>query len=803
MFKKYIMIPLGGIGSRFKEKNYKEPKALIEVNGKPIIYWLIDNLKIINSTTIIIPYNFNEYKDMCFENKLKKKYPDIDFKFYPIYNNTRGAVETIKIGIDYLINDLIYYPVINTVKALELNNYPILCIDSDNFYLNDIINEWNGENKIFVFNDKKEDPIYSYVKCDSSGKILKIIEKEKISDLACCGAYGFSSIKVLYEYTNKLIDNKIYQKNEFYTSGIIQLMIDNKISFKANIINNKDYFTLGTPGNLEKFKTIFLLDLDGTLVSTDNIYIDVWKELLIEFNLKTNNNFFDYFIKGKSDKQVLKYILPNITNEKINEISLKKDKLFLKKINNDILFDGVIDFFEIIKNSMIAIVTSSNRKAAQSILNNTKISEYVNLLVAAEDCKKHKPHSEPYNNAIKKLNFNYENIIILEDSISGYLSAKQITPHLYIKSSDLNNDDIFRTNKFKNFSNLKNIYNIKKISNNENNTIFSDIAKIFPIKEILKSSINLKTGYICNIDLYDIIYKDNTKKSVVLKLNNDGNILSETAKKLEMYKKEIKFYKDIAPLININVPKCYHIIDNNRFKGVLLENLFEYKGTFDSDLNNDINKCFIVIKNICDLHLKFIFNNQSDIILSMSDLKKVNQIKHYYDLVNYRYQKFKDNVKFLLSTSSLSIFNKIYENFEKIGNKLSTFPLNFCHGDYKSPNIFYKCDNSIIILDWQYIHLGKGVSDLVFLMVESINFNEKLCNTLKNLYYLLYFEGNKNYTYEQYDYDFKLSLCMFPFFVCVWFNSEDLEKLIDSTFPLRFLRNLENYYKYYLINFEI
>ena len=157
MFKKYIMIPLGGIGSRFKKNNYKKPKALIEVNGKPIIFWLIDNLKIINSTTIIIPYNFNEYKDTYFENKLKKKYPNIDFKFYPIYKNTRGAVETIKLGIDYLINDLIYYPVINIVKALELNDNPILCIDSDNFYLNDIITEWNGENKIFVFNDKKEE----------------------------------------------------------------------------------------------------------------------------------------------------------------------------------------------------------------------------------------------------------------------------------------------------------------------------------------------------------------------------------------------------------------------------------------------------------------------------------------------------------------------------------------------------------------------------------------------------------------------------------------------------------------------
>ena len=48
-----------------------------------------------------------------------------------------------------------------------------------------------------------------------------------------------------------------------------------------------------------------------------------------------------------------------------------------------------------------------------------------------------------------------------------------------------------------------------------------------------------------------------------------------------------------------------------------------------------------------------------------------------------------------------------------------------------------------------------------------------------------------------------LSLCMFPFFVCVWFNSEEMNKLIDSTFPLRFIRNLDKYYQYYLKDFNL
>ena len=41
-----IIIPLGGIGKRFSELGYSDPKPLIKALGKEIIFWLIDCLKI-------------------------------------------------------------------------------------------------------------------------------------------------------------------------------------------------------------------------------------------------------------------------------------------------------------------------------------------------------------------------------------------------------------------------------------------------------------------------------------------------------------------------------------------------------------------------------------------------------------------------------------------------------------------------------------------------------------------------------------------------------------------------------------
>ena len=94
----------------------------------------------------------------------------------------------------------------------------------------------------------------------------------------------------------------------------------------------------------------FLLDLDETLVSTDNIYIEVWKDILDSYSIEINDDFFYYFIKGKSDTDFLSYLLPNITSEDIKYISKQKDEKFLDLLKDkNILIDGVLSFFEKLK----------------------------------------------------------------------------------------------------------------------------------------------------------------------------------------------------------------------------------------------------------------------------------------------------------------------------------------------------------------------------------------------------------------------------------------------------------------------
>lgn len=287
-----VLIPLGGIGKRFKDLGYKLPKPLINVMGKPIIFWLLDNINLNSLDLVYIPYN-KELSQYNFEERILKRYPNNKFKFLKLNENTRGAAETIHISLN----------------NLQIDDKEILCLDGDNFYLTDIVNKWNSKNRIIVFKDNSTEEVYSYVKLNDT-KVLEIKEKCKISNNACSGAYGFSSWKQLNYYCKKIIDNNIKQKNEFYTSTVIQEMIKDKISFDISYVSTNKYICLGTPLHVRLFCNNFprinalnnqkmlqsnryCFDLDNTLVSFPKIPNDYTSVLPIEKNI----NFLRYLKK--------------------------------------------------------------------------------------------------------------------------------------------------------------------------------------------------------------------------------------------------------------------------------------------------------------------------------------------------------------------------------------------------------------------------------------------------------------------------------------------------------------------------
>jgi capsule biosynthesis phosphatase len=349
-----VIIPLGGTGQRFKENGYLRPKALIRIFGKPILYYLLDTLNVKNIDTIYIPYN-PEYTQYRLEDDLKKNYPTYNFRFHNLKANTRGAAETIKIALDHF-ND------INPET-------PVLCLDSDNFYLEDLVSKWNQTNCIFTFTDTDSKPIYSYVRCTKQNTVEEICEKQKISNQACTGGYGFKSISLLHEYTKKIINNNIMQKQEFYTSGVIQYMILEGHNFETLNVPKTNFVCLGTPIQIKMFynnypkissinnKTLIVskricFDLDNTLVTYPTVSNDYSTVKPIENNIRLlrylksfNNTIIIYTARRMKtyggDVGKIMANIGQITFDTLEKFNIPYDEIYFGKPYADFYIDDL------------------------------------------------------------------------------------------------------------------------------------------------------------------------------------------------------------------------------------------------------------------------------------------------------------------------------------------------------------------------------------------------------------------------------------------------------------------------------
>jgi beta-phosphoglucomutase-like phosphatase (HAD superfamily)/choline kinase len=789
-----IIIPIGGKGERFLRNGYKEPKPLINILGKPMIHYLLDNLNFTDDDKVFIIY-YNINTDLL-KTVVKHRY--LNVKLIKIEFQTKGAAETIYEGL-------------KTIKTLT-NNKKTMLFDCDTFYTKDVISIYRNihDNAVFFTTNKEENPIYSYISIDNNNIVTNIAEKKKISNNANTGIYCFNDITELFDFSKHVVENKITFNNECYTSCIIDQMIKNKKSFLGVELDVKNVFNLGTPQQLTKYVNdtyLFLFDLDGTMVLSENIYYEVWKEILHEYNVDLDENIFKCNISGNNDENSIKNILPNSINISIEKISQKKDALFCKYLNKLTLVDGLEVFLNVIKENghKLAVVTNCNRGISELILEHFNLLKYFEFIVVGNECNNPKPYPDPYIFAVNKFNGDSKKTIIFEDSKTGILSALGVIPKCivgietnYEKQELINcGSDITIVNYLD--LDFDGILSYQKETSNIEINIANSLT--FPFESIRINSNKLKGGFISDVIDVKIKTADDTLNCVAKLENSCENFLTEMSKSLDLYEREYYFYEFLSSSVPVKTPKFYGIIYNeNKKLGILLENINNENYKLNLNLNSeDVSVSFSVINSIAKLHSAFWNKNTH----AFNKLKKNNDElfnPYWNNFVTSRWPIFKTKWSKLLTIKQLELGEFIAYNFLSIQQKLSDKNLTLCHGDCKSANIFYrildKNNYEPYFIDWQYIVLGKGVQDLAFFMIESFNVKKmKLYkNLFKEYYYVKLLENGVDYARHDYDLDFENATYYFPFFVAMWFGTISEDELIDKSFPKEFITRLFNFY---------
>jgi len=232
--KMNVLIPMAGAGSRFQKAGYTFPKPLIEVNGKPMIQVVVENLNIEARHIFIVQKS--HYDKYNLKHLLKLISPDCEI--VQVDEMTEGAACTTLLAKDFINNNE------NLVIA---NSDQFLEWDSNEFMYSMVADEIDGG--ILTF--KGTHPKWSFAKLDEDGFVNEVAEKKPISDNATCGIYFWKNGSDYVKYAEQMIEKDIRTNNEFYVCPVFNEAIeDNK---KIKTFHIEKMWGIGTPEDLNRF----------------------------------------------------------------------------------------------------------------------------------------------------------------------------------------------------------------------------------------------------------------------------------------------------------------------------------------------------------------------------------------------------------------------------------------------------------------------------------------------------------------------------------------------------------------------
>ena len=242
-----IIIPMSGLGKRFKENGYTSPKPLIEVDNKIMIEHVIDlfpgesNFQFICNNFHLENTNMKEILlNKCKNGKIHEV--NVNDRQGPvhavsqIFEHIKDDEEVIVSYCDYGTK-WNYFDFLNTCRNLNVDGC-VVC--------------YKGFHPHMLGTDN-----YAFCK-EKDNWLTDIQEKkpftnDKMNEYASNGTYYFKSCKILKKYFELLMDKEIKVNNEYYVSMVYNLMVQDGL--KVNIFEIENMLQWGTPYDLETYKS--------------------------------------------------------------------------------------------------------------------------------------------------------------------------------------------------------------------------------------------------------------------------------------------------------------------------------------------------------------------------------------------------------------------------------------------------------------------------------------------------------------------------------------------------------------------
>src|SRR5688572_7197557 len=253
-----VIIPLAGKGTRLRPHTHITPKPMMKVAGKPVMSYILDDLKKLGIVEEII----------YITGHLKEKVEEF----------ARASLDIPSVFIEQKIQD-------GTAGAIALArdyvDQPVLIIFVDTIFDADlsIVKTIDADGIIWV-KEVEDYKRFGVVVTDAEGNMTKIVEKPDtpISKRANIGLYYIRNWKLLYEGIDHVLKQP-KNKGEYYLTDAFQYMIDK--GAKIRVIDVEGWYDAGKVDTLLETNRVMLekgharkpqVAADSTII--DPVYIE-------------------------------------------------------------------------------------------------------------------------------------------------------------------------------------------------------------------------------------------------------------------------------------------------------------------------------------------------------------------------------------------------------------------------------------------------------------------------------------------------------------------------------------------------
>lgn len=174
-----------------------------------------------------------------------------------------------------------------------------------------------------------------------------------------------------------------------------------------------------------------IFDLDGVLVSTDELHYQAWKRLAEELNITDFTKADNERQRGVSRMESLEVVLEkgnvSYTQEEKEALAERKNDYYielLQQLTEEAVLPGVKQALAELRGRGVLIGVGSVSKNTPLILEKTGLNELIDQVSCGLDITRSKPDPEVFLVAANKLGLPEEECLVVEDSSAGIVAAK-------------------------------------------------------------------------------------------------------------------------------------------------------------------------------------------------------------------------------------------------------------------------------------------------------------------------------------------------------------------------------------------